>query len=340
MQELKIGRLRGKLCVTWDDPATGKRRRFQLKARTDEEANAEAIRIWQRENLGGAGDTVTALWSAYIVDLGAKPTAATMGYTGKAVLGFFGGLRPDQITVEHCREYAKLRRNQGRSENTIHTELGHLRSTLVWGQKRRLIDHAPYIEKVPKPQADVRPLTPDELSHLLRACDDVFHLRLAVILAATTGARQGAILDLTWERVSFENGSINLRKPDGARRKGRAIVPMNRTNRAALREAQALARTDFVIEWNGKPVQSIRTTWDKARRAAGLEWLKFHDLRHTAAVNMLVAGIPLEKVAQFLGHSNTRVTYDTYGRFLPDHMSDAAATLEIPIHGVSDVFGT
>jgi len=53
-----------------------------------------------------------------------------------------------------------------------------------------------------------------------------------------------------------------------------------------------------------------------------------HELRHTAAVHLLGAGIPIEKVSQYLGHSNVQITFKTYARFLPDQMQDAAEVLD------------
>lgn len=51
-------------------------------------------------------------------------------------------------------------------------------------------------------------------------------------------------------------------------------------------------------------------------------------MRHTAAVTMLANGIPLEKVSQVLGDSNTAITFSTYGRYLPEHMQDAVNVLD------------
>ena len=43
---------------------------------------------------------------------------------------------------------------------------------------------------------------------------------------------------------------------------------------------------------------------------------------------MLSEGVPLEKVSQVLGHSNTTVTFSTYARYLPQHMQDAVDILD------------
>jgi len=153
-------------------------------------------------------------------------------------------------------------------------------------------------------------------------------VRLAITLLLGTGARVGAILDLTWDRIDLERGVINLRIPDAMTRKGRAVVPMNRTTKAALSVASHAALSDHVIEYGGRRVKSIRKGFTAAVDRAGIGHVRIHDLRHTAAVTMLAAGIPIEKVAQVLGHSNTSVTYRTYGRYLPEHMQDAVDSLD------------
>ena len=154
------------------------------------------------------------------------------------------------------------------------------------------------------------------------------HVRLAVALLLGTAARVGAVLDLTWDRVDLERGVINLRLDDAITRKRRAVLPMNRTTRAALETAHEAALSGYVIEHAGRQVKSIRNGFTSAVERAGLGHVRIHDLRHTAAVTMLGAGVPLDQVAQVLGHSNTAVTFSTYGRYLPSHMQDAVDVLD------------
>jgi integrase len=83
-----------------------------------------------------------------------------------------------------------------------------------------------------------------------------------------------------------------------------------------------------VVEYAGGKVGSIRKGVSNAIERAGIGHLRIHDLRHTAAVTMLAGGVPIEKVAQVLGHSNIAVTYSNYGRYLPEHMQDAVNILD------------
>lgn len=325
MPDISIGRFRGGYCVYWWQD--GKRRRYQLKARTRAAAEAEARDKYIRETAPTGGLTVAQIWQAYIDHLGAKPTAKTMGYTGKAVLPSFGELRPDQITTADCRTYLREQVAAGKKIGSVHTELGHLRSCARWASKAGLIDRAPHIELPPKPDSDVRPLADKQIAALVDACIAP-HVRLAVILLLATGARVSAVLDLTWDRVDLERGVIDLRLPDGVTRKGRAVVPMNRMARAALETAYQARLSDYVVEWAGGRVRSIRKGYSAALARAGLKDVRIHQIRHTVAVRMLSAGRPIEEVSQFLGHSNTAITYKTYARFLPEHLAGAAAVLE------------
>ena len=79
------------------------------------------------------------------------------------------------------------------------------------------------------------------------------HVKLFAILAATTGARMGAILSLTWNQVDLDRGLIHYQRPTIFRtKKGRATTPINALARDVLKDAHAGATTPFVIEWAGR----------------------------------------------------------------------------------------
>lgn len=325
MPDISIGRLRGGLCVYWTGP-DGKRIRHQLSSRTRKEAEAEALEVYRAATYASRpkDPTISEIWQSYRDDLGDKPTGVTMGYTGKAILPFFGSLRPEDITKPLCRAYDASRRDEGKSQGTIHTELGHLQSALNFhfGKYK-----APKLWRPAKPQTDKRILDAGEARALIEGAVEP-HVRLALILLLGTAGRVSAVLELTWDRVDFERGTINLRVDDAATRKGRAVVPMNASTRAALTVAHRAALSDHVVEYAGGPISSIRTGVAGAIERSGIGHVRIHDLRHTAAVTMLANGIALEKVSQVLGHSNTAVTFSTYARYLPEHMQDAVNVLD------------
>jgi integrase len=325
MPEYRIGRLNGRLCLTWW--RHGKRHRYSLGTNDPREAERLAPSLYA-ELTRPKGTTVDELWRAYVSDRSGRAVLATMQYTWKALVYRFGRLEGTAITVGDCRAHSEQRRSAGISSGTIHTELGHLRMVLVWAEKQGLIDRAPHIERPPKPKPRERHLTREEVRALFDAAG-LPHIRLYSILAYTTAARNGAILGLRWERCDFEAGRIDLRDPLlTTPHKGRAIVPMLRTARAALLEARQGALTDYVIEWAGQRVKSVKRGLAAAAKRAGLEHVSPHDLRRSAAIHMAEDGVSISEIAQFLGHSNERICYQAYARYQPDHLRKAAAALE------------
>jgi integrase len=95
-----------------------------------------------------------------------------------------------------------------------------------------------------------------------------------------------------------------------------------------LIEAERAALSDYVIEYAGRRVASVKRAFAAAARRAGIPWCTPHVLRHTAAVHMVESGVPIEEVAQYLGHSSNSVTYRVYARFSPSYLRRAASALE------------
>ena len=91
---------------------------------------------------------------------------------------------------------------------------------------------------------------------------------------------------------------------------------MNAQLRAALADASEGALSDYVIEHGRERVASIKNGFKAAARRADLKATP-HMLRHSAAVWMAEANTPFPQIAQFLGHTDSRITERVYGRFLP-----------------------
>lgn len=317
MAGVRIKLYRGRQYAVWTE--AGRTRRRAL--RTTDPGVAER-RLDDLVKAPAAG-TVADMMGAYLAELdarAARPDRARDAW--KALAPEFGHLRPDQISRQRCRAYIDKRRAAGRADGTIHKELSVLRTGLKWA---RPDNGALYVLPSPPPPRD-RALTRDEYARLLAACAP-HHLRLFVILALATAGRAGALLELTWDRVDFERGLIDLRS-FGERRKGRAAVPMTRTARAALSAARNAARTPYVIDYADRPIASVKKSFATACRASALEGVTPHVLRHTAAVWMAEAGTPMSEIAQYLGHDNDRVTQRVYARYSPEHLRGAAAALE------------
>jgi integrase len=319
MPEYRLVRHRGQWSLAYGNP------RKRIATGTADRGRAEAVagELWRRINRP-AQERVSDLWKVYrsdrIANGGPKSRIDSLW---KALEPAFGYKLGKAITKADCRDYAAKRKREGKSPSTIKTELEALRACLRWHYGKE----APIITAPAPSKPRERYLTREEADRLLASIETP-HVKLFVTLALSTGARMGAILDLTWDRVDFAHGTIDF-MPAGRDKtnKRRTVVPMNKRAREALEEARKGALTDHVIEYGGKPVASVKRAIAAAARRSGVPCSP-HVFRHTAGVWMAQADVPMQKIAQFLGHTSTRVTESVYARYSPRFMADAAAALE------------
>lgn len=301
-------------------PGEGGTRRVSLRTK-DRGAAERALADFNKPK---SGSTVAEVYLAYAHDLTHryKPSSRALD-AWKALKPTFANLRPDQVTRETCRLYARQRRNLGRANGTIIKELACLSAALHWQDK----DTGARIEMPARPTPKERHLAREEYRRLRRAAKrSGLHLYLFVVLGLATAARKQALLDLTWDRVDWRRRQIRLSRGTGG--KGRATVPITRHAGRCLKLAAKMAKSSHVIEYGGKPVGSIKRGFAAACERAGLEGVTPHTLRHTAAVWMAEDGVSMDEIAQYLGHSNPGITYRVYARFSPDHLRRAARALE------------
>jgi len=310
----------GEGCAVWYEG--GRRHRYRLGV--DEEIPARSALdafARRRESLSRTGrETVGDLWRSYFQDRerDGKQMAA-FGFNWQALEPRFGKVSPGVVDAELCRRYAEERIAAGKSQNTVWSELTRLRSCLNWAAKHHKTD-AKFTVWVPsKPKLAKRVLSTDEALALLDACVTP-HIRLFVILALSTGGREQAICQLTWDRCDFASSTIDLmvgvpgNPLQKVQQKGRAKVHMSDWVRAALTVAKESALTDYVIEWGRKPIARPGLAFDKAVARSGLAGVTPHTLRHTAISWMEEDGVPMQVISRFAGHSTEAVTRGMYSK--------------------------
>lgn len=330
-----LGQLHGEAVATWTEG--DKRRRYRLGVATEEQGRAELARFAKVAATAGSGRlTVADIFESYVRDREIDGKQVwVFRENWKALQPLFGSLTPDAITDDVCRAYAKERFRLGRARSTVWNELTRLRSALNWAHKRRKIESLPYVWVPSKGKGRQRVLTEAEFIQLSDSAG-MPHVRLFILLLLTTAARHAALVELTWDRVDFEAGTIDLEKPEEidpmskASRKGRALVPMNNLARAALSEAKAGALTDHVIEWNTMPVRSVKKGFQAAVRRAGLSNVTPHTIRHTAASWAWEKTTP-EKVARLLGHKDVRTTRSIYAHPTAGFAAEAAEAVDLKV---------
>lgn len=274
------------------------------------------------------GLTISDMLIRYLADREdeAVPGLERLRWAHKPLKRIWGEKPPEAITDVSCRSYARQRAKDGVVAGTIRTELQALRAALNWSTKKGMIAEAPSVKMPAKPPSRDRWLNRAEAEALLAACKAP-HVRLFIHIALHTAARKGAILGLQWHKIDMERRVIDFTTSSTQTRKRRTKVPINETLLAALQEADRVRTTDWVIEYGGGQIASIKHAFADSCQRAGISGVTPHTLRHTAATWMAQAAVPLWEIAGFLGHSSIQMVQDTYGHHHPDHLQRAAQAL-------------
>lgn len=255
-------------------------------------------------------------------------------YSVQRLRPFFAGRDMAQLQRLHIRDYIDSRRANGVCNGTVNRELGLLsaainfcKDELGWG----ILNPVQRMRQKEAP-GRTRYLKPEEADRLISVAVDVPHLYDFLVLALNTGCRRGELLKLTWDRVNFENQTLNLEAMHTKTQRPRQL-PLNKNALEALMRRRASMNATcpssayvFAHE-NGKAILSIKRSFSTACKRAGLSDFRIHDLRHTSASWMVGQGVPLTVVRDVLGHSTIRMT-ERYAHLAPHHLRDAVQSIE------------
>lgn len=264
--------------------------------------------------------------AGYIASIADKPAHQRRKDAWKAMKSFWERTDPNLIDAEMCRTYAKQREHTA-GETTIRYELLQISTALKWGRRQKHTVVTPDMWFPPKAARKVRHINHDEFERFFAELK-LPHSRLYVLLGLYTMARPASILDLTWDRIDFERRLIDFNKP-GRRltSKRRPVVPIHDELHAALKEAYAGRQSNFVVEYAGGQVGSVKKFFQRASERSGVKVTPY-TLRHTGAVWAAEAGVPMSQLAQFMGHDDDRTTQQHYARYSPGFLSGVANAVQ------------
>jgi integrase len=277
---------------------------------------AIVLRYWQHHGRNIASrDSVTAALKAVNT------------YLERVTVAEFGRTRQEA--------FVKALRGDGLSAGTIKRWLGVVGAALNWAFSRQEVTEVPPIIQVKAVDGEgVRALTVTELRALCSACLHE-HQRRFLLLAIGTAARPGALVDLTWDRVDFETGTIAQAVPGvhhGNKRRPR--VPMAASVRAYLEPQRSVGP---VIQWNGKALRGHKRLYAGLSERAGVE-VTAYGIRKACATWMRQEGVPEWDVLGMLGHRAGGSQTERYAHWRPEFMRAAADSLERLIRAVDPVW--
>lgn len=222
---------------------------------------------------------------------------------------YFGGLMLAEITPARISDYKSLRIRDGVKPATTSRELQVLRHALNLAIQWEWMETTPFRKvKLDKPNNKIeRWITAEEEKKLLDA--SLPWLREIIIFALNTGMRQDEILSLHWSQIDLFRRTVILLI---TKNKEKRTIPLNQTVFDLLKAKSKIRYISgyvFASQAGTKiHARNLLRAFYEARKKAGLEDVRFHDLRHTFATRLVQAGIDLYTVKELLGHKTITMT--------------------------------
>jgi integrase len=259
-------------------------------------------------------------------------------------------LNPQSIQAYYGKACEKL------STRTVHHQHRVLSQSLKYAVRQGYLGRNPCeLADPPSPRKKtMRTLTPAEVEVLLDNAQSNYYYP-AIYTALSTGLRQAEILGLRWRDVDSDftmsisvnqvlykrRGICQFKEPKTQHSRRR--VSMTPKLACYLREykleqgllyyrlGKELTLDDLVFSSiHGKPIAPcvLGHNFHRIAQKAGIENIRFHDLRHTFASLMLLRGAKPKVISEALGHSSVAFTMDVYSHIIEGMQEDAMALLD------------
>jgi integrase len=306
-------------------------------------------------------------WLAGLQNQGRKPTTLR-GYRvalDTHVLPRLGSTALQDIRASDLDAmYAEMLR-AGRSMSTVHHVHAVINKLLNDAERKGLairnvarLANAPSLTTARARAPEMTVWSPSELTSFLTAIDGNRNEALFRLMAMT-GLRRGEVVGLRWADVQLDQHRLTVNQAasvvDGDEvvdipksRRSRRVIDLDPDTTALLQRHRARQRemylrlgvsasaSDRVFTNDiGSPIRpdSIGQAFSRLVASAGVPKIRLHDLRHTHASHLLLAGVNVKVVSERLGHASVSFTLDTYAHVMPGQQAEAAAAAAALLRG-------
>jgi integrase len=276
-----------------------------------------------------------------------------------------GSVRLDQLDADRIERALAAMADGGLGLESLIKVRSVLNQICNFGERRGLLRKNPVgVVELPAglaPSDDGRALTPDQAKQLL-AVSSQHRLHALWCTMMMLGLRPGEALGLTWDDLDFSSNVLHIRRALRIGSDGPEITEQLKTARsrrslempaplvAALvghRAVQAAERRHADEAWStqwpdlvftthfGTPINpsNLRRDFSQLTTSAGLGHWTPNELRHTAVSLLSADGLPLERIADVVGHTGTRMTAKVYRHVLTPSVNHAVGPM-------NQLFGT
>ena len=355
------------------DPKTGKQKQKSVYGSTQKEVRQKLTKILAEIDDGTymepskikVKDWMELWLKDYIGNVKASTVKSYRDHVNLNIIPYIGEARLSKLSSPMLqRMYNDLMEEKNLSPKSIKNIHGVLHRSLEQARKLGYIPRNPLdaviLPRIEKKQ--IRPLEDDQLTWFLNEIKG-HKYELVYYVTVFTGMREGEILGLTWDCVNFEDNTLFINKQHGKAKDGpgyhftslkndkprkievaNAVMDALRRQKAWQEEMAEVmcdlwSNPDDLVFTNeyGRYLcnQTVYLCFKKIVKKMGLDHLRFHDLRHTFAVNSLRAGDDIKTVQDNLGHHTAAFTLEVYAHSSGGMKHESACRMDNFIKSVS-----
>jgi len=253
-----------------------------------------------------------------------------------------------QLRESHLQAWVKQMQSKGYAPNTINTRMMTVKAALKAALRDRRIVSDPSIGVVLprrlRREQSMEVATSEQVGALVAA--SVPHMRAFVAVCAFAGLRLGEASGLNVSDVDFLRRRLNVDRQVQKRRGAPSELrpPKYESGRTVFAADELLAILAMHVEqyvsasgWlftgeSGDPIapSTVNGWWQRTVKAAGVEGITIHSMRHYFASGLIADGCDVVTVQRALGHKSPSVTLNTYSHLWPtaeDRTRQASARL-------------
>ena len=355
------------------DPGTGKQIQKSVYGKTQKEVRQKLTAVLSEQDNGTymdvprikTGDWLTTWLAGYVGNVKPATLKNYQDHVRLNIAPYIGAAPLSKLATEMIQQmYNKLQNEKGLSPKTIKNIHGVLHRALEQAQKMGYVRNNPLaavtLPRIEKKQ--IKPLEDDELCAFLKEIrGDTYEL--VYFVTVFMGLRQGEVLGLTWDCVDFEKKTLLINKQHGKRKgtceygfsslkndRPRVIEAADSVMDALRKQKERQQRWAARLKegWNNSDNlvfttetgrylcnQTVYLAFKKVMRRLHLDATRFHDLRHTFAVNSLKSGDDIKTVQENLGHQTAAFTLDVYAHATSSMKHESANRMDQYIHSVT-----
>jgi integrase len=303
-----------------------------------------------------------------VKELGGQTFHAYKTIIKNHILPYFENMRLEEVKPVHVLNFMdQLKRHDGGKEQlsigTIQYIYRVLRNVFQRAVDWKIIKNNP-VADVKKPKSknnhndEINVYSENEVEALFKEAEnEPFHWRVFIALALATGLRRGELLGLEWSHVNLDDGAITIKQTIGIGQDGKPAIKGTKSKNSK----RVVSLPSSIID----ELKLYKDHWEQEKKHAGEKWveqehewlfcnvdgkhfyptspttwwnrfierteirhIRLHDLRHTSATLLINQGVHAKIISERLGHSNIRITMDTYGHALQTADKEAAEKLD------------